>query len=101
MRSVCTIWDIFTMLPTPMKKPSLCCSAGQCRQSGSQTSNYAMALNSFELYQATKAYGKTEPLLREAVEINAETLGKEHPHYITSIQNLAALYETVGIYRES
>jgi hypothetical protein len=38
-------------------------------------------------------YAKAESLLMEAKDIRAKVLGKEHPDYATSLNNLALLYQ--------
>jgi tetratricopeptide (TPR) repeat protein len=51
-------------------------------------------------YEAGK-YEQALPLLKEASEIWGQVLGKEHPHYATSLNNLALLYKSQGKYEEA
>ena len=44
------------------------------------------------------AYGRAEPLYRQALEITKKALGEGHPDYATSLNNLALLYYAMGAY---
>ena len=41
-------------------------------------------------------YSKAEPLFTQALQIRKEALGEDHPDYIQSLNNLAALYDSDG-----
>ena len=43
-------------------------------------------------------YAKAEPLYRQALEINKDNFGEEHPTVARSLNNLALLYQTMGNY---
>jgi tetratricopeptide (TPR) repeat protein len=43
-------------------------------------------------------YGKAESCLLEALAIREKALGKGHPYYATSINNLGTLYKDMGDY---
>ncbi|MDM8552566.1 tetratricopeptide repeat protein, partial [Desulfobacterales bacterium HSG2] len=49
-------------------------------------------------YRSKGDYGKAEPLYRQASEIWGRVLGKDHPDYATSLNNLAELYKSKGEY---
>jgi len=49
------------------------------------------------LYNAGE-YGKAQSLLKEALRIAEQVLGKQHPHYATYLNNLALLYKSQGKY---
>jgi tetratricopeptide (TPR) repeat protein len=53
------------------------------------------------LYESQGRYAEAEPLYKEALAIKAKVLGKEHPSYATSCNNLAELYESQGRYAEA
>ena len=44
-------------------------------------------------------YATAEPLCRQALEITKNALGENHPDYAISLDNLALLYEAMGIAR--
>ena len=46
-------------------------------------------------------YGEAEPLYREALQGRRETLGPRHPDTLTSLNNLALLYQAQGRYGEA
>ena len=41
-------------------------------------------------------YAAALPLYRQALEICRTALGENHPHYATSLNNLALLYQDMG-----
>ena len=46
-------------------------------------------------------YQKAEPLYIEAKKIEEKVLGKKHPSYVTSCNNLALLYDNIGYYEKA
>jgi hypothetical protein len=48
-----------------------------------------------------RRYGEAEPLYLQALEIRQVQLGHDHPDTATSLNNLAALYESQGRYGEA
>ncbi len=46
-------------------------------------------------------YAKAEGVYIEAKEIREKVLGKEHPDYATSCNNLAELYRAMGNYAKA
>ncbi len=54
-----------------------------------------------ELYKSQGLYAKVEPLMIEAKSIIEKVLGKEHPDYATSCNNLAELYISQGLYTKA
>jgi tetratricopeptide (TPR) repeat protein len=59
-------------------------------------------LNVTGLYLYERAqYREAEPLLQRALSIREEQLGATHPNTTTSLNNLAALYESLGRYGEA
>ncbi len=46
-------------------------------------------------------YGEAEPLYRQALEIEAETLGTAHPDYAIDLNNLASLLQELGRHAEA
>ena len=46
-------------------------------------------------------YAKAEPLCRQALEINRQVLGDNHPDTATSLNNLAGLYNSMGDYAQA
>src|SRR3954451_11488684 len=46
-------------------------------------------------------YNKAEPLFQRALAIYEQALGPEHPHVATSLNNLAALYDSQGQYAQA
>jgi CHAT domain-containing protein/Flp pilus assembly protein TadD len=53
------------------------------------------------LYKAMGAYADAEPLYLAACEIYKTALGKNHPDYATSLNNLAAFYSEIGNYQRA
>ena len=49
----------------------------------------------FQLYGQGK-YAEAAALAREALSLAEQVLGKEHPHTLTSVDNLAQLYQAEG-----
>jgi len=49
----------------------------------------------------TLRYGEAEPFYTKALQLYEKILGKEHPHTITSINNLATFYNAQGRYGEA
>ena len=47
---------------------------------------------------AAGRYGEAIPLLKEQLNIRGRLLGKQHPLYATSLNNLAGLYQSMGDY---
>ena len=68
-----------------------------------------MRLNNLAgLLQATGRNAEAEPLYREALEIDRNTLGEAHPDYAILLNNLAGLLQATGrdaeaepLYREA
>jgi len=54
----------------------------------------------FELYQQGK-YSEAIPLAERALAIRKKVLGDNHPNVATSLNNLAALYESQGRYSQA
>nr|VFK54249.1 MAG: Tetratricopeptide repeat-containing protein [Candidatus Kentron sp. TC] len=46
-------------------------------------------------------YAEAEPFARQALEFSEERLGPEHPGTLSSLNNLAGLYQTQGHYQEA
>ena len=46
-------------------------------------------------------YTKAEPLYQQALAIRMAVLGKQHPHYAQSLNNLADLYHAMRDYDQS
>ena len=46
-------------------------------------------------------YAQAEPLYKEALKILKEVLGKKHPSYATSLNNLANLYNTQSLFAQA
>ena len=64
---------------------------------GEEHPDYAASLNNLALlYHAMGAYGRAEPLYRQALEITKKALGEEHPDYALSLNNLAGLYQATN-----
>jgi CHAT domain-containing protein len=57
--------------------------------------------NLAELYRATGAYAKAEPLYQLALAIHEKALGPEHPDTAVLLNNLAALYQATGAYAKA
>ena len=49
-----------------------------------------------EIYRSHGRYAAAEPLLTRALEVRRRVLGDEHPDTLTSMSNLALLYENWG-----
>ncbi|MDW8302832.1 MAG: tetratricopeptide repeat protein [Bacteroidia bacterium] len=63
---------------------------------------YASSCNNLGLlYKSQNKYTESEVLLKEAKELSAKLLGKEHPDYATFCDNLGTLYELKGKYAEA
>ncbi len=61
-----------------------------------------MSLNNLAtLYQLQGKYAEAEPLYRDALKIQRETLGEKFTDTATSLNNLAALYRDQGRYAEA
>jgi CHAT domain-containing protein/tetratricopeptide (TPR) repeat protein len=52
-------------------------------------------------YQYQGRYSEAEPLFREAIDIDRQQLGENHPDVATGLNNLAILYRAQGIYSEA
>ncbi|MEL6425496.1 MAG: tetratricopeptide repeat protein, partial [Pseudomonadota bacterium] len=50
---------------------------------------------------ATGRYDEAEPLYTQAIEIDRNTIGEEHPDFATHLNNLAGLYGLTGRYDEA
>ncbi|MCP5037752.1 MAG: tetratricopeptide repeat protein, partial [Rhodobacteraceae bacterium] len=62
----------------------------------------AKALNDHAaLLKATGRYDEAEPLQREDMAITAATLGKDHPDYATSLNNLAVFYANQKLFDQA
>ena len=62
----------------------------------------SFALNSKALLlQSAGKYDEAEPLYRQAMEIDAKTIGTEHPEYATHLNNLAGLLRDMGRHDEA
>ena len=60
------------------------------------------ALNNLALaYEELGSYKEAEPLYREAVRLDAKTLGKKHLNYASLLNNLAGLLVSTGRYEEA
>jgi len=46
-------------------------------------------------------YAKAEKLLKEAIKIRGKSLGKDHPDYAASLNNLAEVYNSEGDYKKA
>ena len=44
---------------------------------------------------------RAEPLYAKAIEIRKRTMGENHPDYVVSLNNLAALYKSKGDYERA
>ena len=53
------------------------------------------------MYQETGDYNKAEELLLKAINIEKETLGKNHSDYATTLDNLASLYSDMNNYQKA
>jgi tetratricopeptide (TPR) repeat protein len=58
---------------------------------------YVLARAGRHLYN-TAAYAEAELLLKRDLAISEKVLGPNHPYVATSLNNLAALYRTLGVY---
>ncbi|MGC2235063.1 MAG: tetratricopeptide repeat protein [Pyrinomonadaceae bacterium] len=66
------------------------------------TENLGYICNQFGLYQDDLAqYEKTIQFYEEALQITEKTIGKEHPNYASSLNNLAIVYRSQGKYDEA
>jgi tetratricopeptide (TPR) repeat protein len=48
-----------------------------------------------------RLYGRAEPWYRRCLELSQRLLGEDHPQIATSLNNLAALYDSLGRYTEA
>ena len=56
-----------------------------------------MSLNRLAwVYGSMGEYDRAEPLVRKALQIQEQVLGKAHPSYATSLHTLARLYRDQG-----
>jgi hypothetical protein len=46
-------------------------------------------------------YDEAEPMSRQTLQLTEKALGLEHPHTLTSMNNLAALLDNQGKYDEA
>ena len=53
------------------------------------------------MYRAQGQYEQALPLIQEASEIWGQVLGKLHPYYALSLNNLAGLYYSQGQYEQA
>ena len=53
------------------------------------------------MYESQGRYGEAESLLRKALQVREDILGKEHPSTLISLNNLAFLYSRQTSGRES
>jgi len=53
------------------------------------------------LFQALGKLDDAEPLLKQAMEVDARVYGRDHPEVATDLNNLAGLYESQGKYDEA
>lgn len=69
---------------------------------GKNTQGYATAINNHALgLVASSRYDEAEPLFKQAIEIDINTIGAKHPDYAIRLNNLAYLYESMGRYDEA
>lgn len=54
-----------------------------------------------QMYEGMDNYERSEPLLKQALEIRKRALGEQHPVYAQSLNDLALLYQTMGRYHEA
>jgi CHAT domain-containing protein/Tfp pilus assembly protein PilF len=74
--------------------------AGQTAQESQLLEAKALNEQAIQLYNAGR-YAEAEPLLKRALEIREQKLGKDHPDVATSLNNLAGLYCNTGRYAEA
>ena len=67
----------------------------QAERADGQGTSSTLDTLAYEL-QAQGKYDEAEPLFREALEMNRETLGNRHPSTFTSICNLGLLLQAKG-----
>ena len=69
---------------------------------GLQSNVSARLLNQVAFYlQARGQYAVAEPLYQQALEIDRQVLGEQHPDFASSLNNLAALYYSTGRYEQA
>ena len=54
-----------------------------------------------ELYRDQEKYEEAEPLQKRALAIDEKSLGRDHPHVATDLNNLALLYQAQGKYAKA
>lgn len=53
------------------------------------------------MYQYQGRYAEAEAILHQVAEAQAQTLGLQHPHYFTTLNNLARVYRAQSRYAEA
>ncbi len=72
------------------------------KEHGEDTEEYATSLNNLgTIYSSKKQYKKAEWLLKEALKIRQDILGKKHPDIAVSLNNLGGIYHEQDQYREA
>lgn len=72
------------------------------RSRGPDHPDTARFLGDLGISQARQGeYGRAEPLLRRAVDINRQRLGNDHPYTGSALGNLGGLFVLQGAYREA
>ena len=82
--------------------PQAMASSRLIKEFGLMSIEAARLLNQAGCYLRVRGQlGLAEPLFRQTIEISRHVLGENHPDFATSLNNLAAVYESTGRYSEA